>query len=83
MSKPGSPSGLAGLDWLNFFVATLQTGFGPFIAVYLTSHRWTQASIATRKKIELSASSEKRTIGDWLRSFNAVVAGFVSSTSKG
>jgi len=26
-------------------VATLQTGFGPFIAVYLTGHKWTQASI--------------------------------------
>ena len=33
------------LDWLNFFVANLQTGFGPFIAVYLTTHKWTQAEI--------------------------------------
>jgi MFS family permease len=33
------------LDWLFFFVADLQTGFGPFIAVYLTSHRWTQAEL--------------------------------------
>jgi MFS family permease len=44
MSKQGSP-GLPSLDWLNFFVATLQTGFGPFIAVYLTGNKWTQASI--------------------------------------
>ncbi|KAA5610216.1 MFS transporter [Rhodovastum atsumiense] len=36
---------LAGLDWLNFCVATLQTGFGPFIAVYLTGNKWTQGSI--------------------------------------
>jgi MFS family permease len=35
----------AGLDWLNFFVANVQTGFGAFIAVYLTSHRWTQTEI--------------------------------------
>jgi MFS family permease len=34
-----------GLDWLNFLVANLQTGFGPFIAVYLTTHRWTQVEI--------------------------------------
>ena len=34
-----------GLDWLFFFVADLQTGFGPFIAVYLTSQRWTQAEL--------------------------------------
>ena len=30
--------------WL-FFVADLQTGFGPFIAVYLTAHGWTQADL--------------------------------------
>ncbi len=34
-----------GLDWLNFFVANLQTAFGPFIAVYLTSEHWTQGEI--------------------------------------
>jgi MFS family permease len=36
---------LYGLDWLNFFVANVQTGFGPFIAVYLTENRWTTAEI--------------------------------------
>jgi MFS family permease len=36
---------LLGLDWLNFFVANVQTGFGPFIAVYLTENRWTTAEI--------------------------------------
>ena len=37
--------GQYGLDWHNFFVANVQTGFGPFIAVYLTSEAWTQRSI--------------------------------------
>lgn len=36
---------LRGLDWLNFFVANVQTGFGPFIAVYLTENRWTLGEI--------------------------------------
>jgi MFS family permease len=36
---------LLGLDWLNFFVANVQTGFGPFIAVYLTENRWTTTEI--------------------------------------
>jgi len=36
---------LHGLDWLNFFVANVQTGFGPFIAVYLTENRWTAAEV--------------------------------------
>ncbi len=39
------PRALRGLDWLFFFVADLQTGFGPFIAVYLTVHHWTQAQL--------------------------------------
>jgi MFS family permease len=34
-----------GLDWFIFFVADVQTGFGPFIAVYLTSQKWTQVDI--------------------------------------
>ena len=34
-----------GLDLLNLWVANIQTGFGPFIAVYLTSQGWTQTSI--------------------------------------
>lgn len=33
------------LDWFNLFVANIQTGFGPFIAVYLASQSWTQTSI--------------------------------------
>src|SRR5258705_14018428 len=36
---------LRGLDWLNFFVANFQTGFGPFVSVYLTSAGWTQGAI--------------------------------------
>jgi MFS family permease len=36
---------LRGLDWLNFFVADFQTGFGPFISVYLTGVGWTQGAI--------------------------------------
>src|SRR5215831_16660667 len=34
-----------GLDWLNLFVGNIQTGFGPFIAVYLTTQGWTETSI--------------------------------------
>ena len=33
------------LDFLNLFVANIQTGFGPFITVYLTTQGWTQTSI--------------------------------------
>ena len=39
------PSGERALDLANFFVADVQTGFGPFVAVYLTSSKWTQVEI--------------------------------------
>jgi MFS family permease len=45
--EPPRPSRASqrGLDWFIFFVADVQTGFGPFIAVYLTSQKWTQIDI--------------------------------------
>jgi predicted MFS family arabinose efflux permease len=44
---PRGPSreSLRGLDWFIFFLADVQTGFGPFIAVYLTTQKWTQVEI--------------------------------------
>jgi len=36
---------LCGLDWFAFFVADIQTGWGPFVATYLTSVAWTQFDI--------------------------------------
>ncbi len=33
------------LDWFNFFVANIQTGFGPFLAVHLTAQGWTLTAI--------------------------------------
>jgi predicted MFS family arabinose efflux permease len=47
MERPLAPSrqSLRGLDWFIFFLADVQTGFGPFIAVYLTTQKWTQAQI--------------------------------------
>ncbi|MBO0750478.1 MAG: MFS transporter [Bradyrhizobiaceae bacterium] len=45
--QPAGPSrqSLRGLDWFVFLVADVQTGFGPFVAVYLTEHKWTQIDI--------------------------------------
>ena len=40
-----SARSLRSLDLLNFFVADVQTGFGPFIAGYLAVHKWTQIEI--------------------------------------
>jgi MFS family permease len=39
------PGANRALDLVNFFVADVQTGFGPFVAVYLTTNKWTQVEI--------------------------------------
>ncbi len=36
---------LRGLDWLSFFLADVQTGVGPFVAVNLAASGWDNASI--------------------------------------
>ena len=40
-----SDASLTGLDWLNFFLAGMQSGFGPFVAVLLAAEGWTQENI--------------------------------------
>lgn len=50
---------MRGLDWFIFFVADVQTGFGPFVSVYLTTQRWTQVDIG----LVLSAASFVSLIG--------------------
>src|SRR5215467_214084 len=42
-----SPSGtsLSGLDGINFFLAGMQAGFGPLVAVLLADEKWTQQNI--------------------------------------
>jgi MFS family permease len=40
-----SERSLRGLDWFNFFLAGVLTGFGPFVALYLADEAWGQAEI--------------------------------------
>src|SRR5579883_2625562 len=36
---------LWGLDWLNFFLADVQTGVGPFLAIYLATYGWNETMV--------------------------------------
>jgi hypothetical protein len=36
---------LRGLDWLNFLLADVQSGVGPFLAIYLAGYRWNEESV--------------------------------------
>lgn len=38
--QPTSRRSLYGLDWVNFFLADVQTGVGPFLAIYLAANAW-------------------------------------------
>jgi MFS family permease len=55
-----------GLDWFTFFVADIQTGFGPYLAVYLTTQRWNQADIGFLLAIGSIAGLLSQIPGGWL-----------------
>jgi hypothetical protein len=42
---PASSPSLHGLDGVNFFLAALLAGFGPYVAAYLAEQKWTQGDI--------------------------------------
>jgi len=83
--QPGAVAarGLPGLDWLNFFVANFQTGFGPFISVYLTSEGWTQAAIGAALSTGTIASMASQVpagaLVDATRSKRAVAAAAIAA----
>jgi isocitrate lyase len=45
LRTPASRRSRYRLDWTNFFIADLQTGFGTFVAFYLASLGWSQANV--------------------------------------
>jgi len=45
LRTPSSRSSRYGLDWMNFFIADVQTGFGTFVAFYLARLHWPSTSI--------------------------------------
>jgi MFS family permease len=45
LHAPASARSRRGLDWMNFFVADVQTGFGTFVAFYLAQKGWPQSNI--------------------------------------
>jgi MFS family permease len=55
-----------GLDWFTFFVADIQTGFGPYLAVYLTTQKWNQADIGLLLAFGSIAGLLSQIPGGWL-----------------
>ena len=44
-AKTPSTATLSGLDWLNFFLADVRTGIGPFLAIYLAGYGWDEQRV--------------------------------------
>lgn len=67
-----------GLDWMNFFVADVQTGFGPFLAVYLAASGWYQGQIGLALTVSAVAGMASQVPGgmlvDWTDRKRAVMA---------
>src|SRR5262249_34611009 len=80
LAPPTAPPrrSLRGLDWFAFCVADVQTGFGPFISVYLTAHGWTQVDIGliltARSLAGLALQMPGGAIVDAARSLRGVTA---------
>jgi len=74
----GAKRSLAGLDWLNFFTAEVQTGFGAFIAVYLTLHHWTGLAIGSVLSlgavVTLASQIPAGLVVDWMPSKRVAAA---------
>jgi MFS family permease len=54
--QAASKRSLSGLDWFTFFLGDIQTGFGPFISVYLVTQKWNQTDIGLVLSIGALAS---------------------------
>jgi hypothetical protein len=50
-TKAPSARTLRGLDWLNFFLADVQTGVGPFLAIYLAGYKWDEERVGLAPKL--------------------------------
>lgn len=66
------------LDWLNFLIADVQTGFGPFVALYLASQGWPQGEIGLLLTVGgvagIAAEIPGGAIVDWAPSKRLLIA---------
>ena len=85
-SAPASRT-LRGIDWLNFFLADVQTGVGPFLAIYLAGYKWNEQSVGLALTVGGIAGILTQTpagaLVDRLRSKRALIAGGVVALAVG
>lgn len=78
---------LYGLDWLNFLLADVQTGVGPFLAIYLAARGWNEQGVGVALTIGGIAGILTQTpagaLVDRLHSKRALIAAGVFSLAVG
>ena len=83
------PSGYTrqGLDWLNFFLSDVQTGVGPFLAIYLAAYKWDEQRIGLALTVGgiagILAQTPAGALVDRLRSKRALIAAAVVALAVG
>src|SRR6202012_3277174 len=67
MGNNSQERSLKGLDWVNFFMADVATGIGPFLAIYLTATRhWDPASVGMVVAVQAVAGVVAQVPAGWL-----------------
>src|SRR5580700_8870515 len=78
---------LRGLDGLNFLLADVQTGVGPFVAIYLAGYAWNEERVGFALTVGGIAGIVTQTpagaLVDFLRSKRAVVGVAVAALAAG
>jgi len=84
---PPSQQTLRGLDWLNFLLADVQTGVGPFLAIYLAGYKWNEESVGLALTVGGIAGILTQTpaggLVDYLRAKRALVGIGVTALAAG
>src|ERR1700744_3295331 len=85
--KTPSAKTLLGLDWLNFFLADVQTGVGPFLAIYLAGYKWNEQAVGMALTVGgiagILAQTPAGALVDRSRSKRALIAGAVIALAVG
>src|ERR1700761_601720 len=82
-----SKQSLRALDWLNFFLADVQSGVGPFLAIYLAGSGWNEQTIGLAltagSLAGIVAQTPAGALVDRMRSKRALIALGVCSLAIG
>ena len=86
-AKTPSARTLRGLDWLNFFLADVQTGIGPFLAIYLAGYGWNEQSVGIALTVGgiagILAQTPAGALVDHFRSKRALIAAGIVALAVG